>query len=394
MKAVFLEQPGELVIHEVPTPECGAGMITVRVEAVAVCDDDLNAYMGTTEYQRYPIVPGRDAVGVVVEVGAQESGDPATYGSWDSKGRESGRTGNRRKDGHARPDGSNDSERFGASEQSNIIPFTSFTAPRLAVGDRVVLLPHRTRNEADSLECDQRCREDRVSRLGFNVDGTLREFAVLPVDQCAVLPEEIPTKEGVFLASTCKAQNAIRAGGVEELDTVAILGAGDVGIIAAEIALSLGARPILIDPSQARLELARTLGITHTVNPFAAYAAEEIEWITSGDMADVVIDTAGDPEGMGSCLQFAGVGGQVVFTRKPTEHAPADLRYIVGRELSVHACSTTRCDADAALKLLAEGVVRVDALISATLPFEAAPLIIPSIARSPGHYMRVVLSNS
>ncbi|MFW6387766.1 MAG: zinc-dependent alcohol dehydrogenase [bacterium] len=390
MKAIFLEQPGELVIQEVPAPECTAGMITVRVEAVAICDDDLSAYMGETEYQRYPIIPGRDAVGIVVEVGAQARGEPDGTSSRQSGSQESDGTNHRHH--HA-------ARRFNPfvppdDDDPHVISFASYLNPKPAVGDRVVILPGRAQSDADSPACDGRSREDFVRTPGFNIDGTLREFTVVPSEQCAVLPEGILMKEGLFLASTCKAQNAVDAGGVDELDTVTIMGAGDVGIIAAQIVLAHGARPILVDPSQARLELARSLGITHTINPFAAYAAEEIEWITSGDMADVVIDTAGDAEGMGSCLQFAGVGGRVVFTRKPAAKAPADLRYVVKRELSVHTCRNARCDADAALRLLTEGHVRVDPLVSATLPFEAAPFIIPSIARNPGHYMRVVLSST
>lgn len=349
MKAVFLTEPGELQLNDVPAPSCGSGMVKVRIESVGVCDDDISAYHGLNEYQRYPIVLGRDAAGVVMEVGGTAGdGDPRVI---------------------------------------------TFRREAVAPGDRVVLLPQRIPQDHDLSVCSERCRHDRMGRLGFNIDGALREFAVLPVEQVAVLPDGVSVKEAVFVQSICKALRAVQSAAPEEDDTVAIMGAGDVGIIAAQIVLAHSARPILIDPTQSRLELARSIGITHVVNPFASYAAEEIEWVTSGDMADSVIDTAGDSAGMGSCLQFAGSGGRVVFTRKPAEKTPADLRYIVDRDLSVHSCGNTSCDIDAAMRLLVDGTVKVDSLVSATLPLEAAPLIIPSVARNPGHYMRVILSN-
>ncbi len=349
MKAVFLTEPGELELNDIPAPTCGNGMVKVRIESVGVCDDDLSAYRGQNEYQRYPIVLGRDAAGVVVETGeAKENGDP----------------------------------RIITFQRASVDP-----------GARVVLLPHRIPRDHDLDVCSERCRYDRMGLLGFNVDGALREYAVLPVEQVAVLPDNVTLKEAVFVQSICKALNAVESAAPEEGDTVAIMGAGDVGIIAAQIVLAHAARPILIDPAQSRLELAKAMGVTHVVNPFASYAAEEIEWITSGDMADSVIDTAGEPAGMGSCLQFAGSGGRVVLTKKPAEKTTADLRYIIDRDLSVHSCGNTTCDVDAAMRLLLDRTVEVGSLVSATLPMEAAPLIIPSVARNPGHYMRVVLSN-
>ena len=360
MKAIFLEEPGQLVVSDVPTPVCEPGMVRVRIEAVGICEDDISAFLGNTEYQRYPIVPGRDATGVVVETNDTS------------------------------PD-ADDDESEGNDGNGRILSFTAARSGGIEVGTRVVILPRRIRTEADCLQCDQRSRDDNMSQLGFNVDGTLREFAVVPKEQCVVLPDELPAREAVFLQSVCKAVGAITIGGTEELDTVVIIGAGDVGIIAAQVAIHKGAKPIVIDPSEPRLELARSLGVPHTVNPFACFAAEEVEWITSGDMADVVVDTTGDFHALGGCLQFAGPGGKVILTRKPPVQAKADLRYIVDRELSVLTARNNFCDTARALDMLMNGQIRVDSLISTTLPIEAAPFIIPSIARNPGHYMRVVL---
>lgn len=369
MKAVFLSEPGELVISDVPTPSCEPGMVRIRIEAVGVCEDDLSAFLGNTEYQRYPIVPGRDAAGVVVETNDAQTEDGAerdTTGSCHTAF-------NRDSDG------------------GRILSFAAARSGSIKVGDRVVILPRRIRTDADSKQCDQRSREDHMSQLGFNVDGALREFAVVPKEQCIVLPSEIPPREAVFIQSVCKAVSAIGTGGTEELDAVVIIGAGDVGIIAAQVAIQKGAKPIVIDPSEPRLQLARSLGVSHTVNPFACFAADEVEWITGGDMADVVVDTTGDPNALAGSLQYAGPGGKVVLTRKPTTQAKADLRFIVDRELSVHAARRNYCDTATALNMLAKGQVKVNSLISTTLPLEAAPLIIPSIARNPDHYLRVVL---
>ncbi len=378
MKAVFLEEPGELVVNDVPTPACEAGMVRVRIEAVGVCEDDLSAFLGNTEYQRYPIVPGRDATGVVVETNdepAASDGNGGDGGSCDWN-QDNGNSG----------DGDE-----GNSGDGHILSFAAARSGKLEVGDRVVLLPKRIRTEADCLQCDERSRYDHMSQLGFNVDGALREFAVVPREQCVVLPGEISSREGIFLQSVCRAVSAIKTGGVEEFDTVVIIGAGDVGIIAAQAAVHEGARPIIVDPSEPRLQLARSLGIPHTVNPFACFAAEEVEWITSGDMADVVVDTTGDANALGGCFQFAGQGGKVILTRTPRVQAKADLRYIIERELSVHTSRTNICDTGTALNMLVHGQIRVDSLVSTTLPLEAAPFIIPSIAENPDHYLRVVL---
>ncbi|MFP4511014.1 MAG: zinc-binding dehydrogenase, partial [Spirochaetaceae bacterium] len=228
------------------------------------------------------------------------------------------------------------------------------------------------------------------TRLGHNIDGTLAEFAVVPVEQCVPVPETVSTRDAVFLQASRRALYAVHRSAVSDGDYVAIIGAGDMGIIAAQLVRNLGGTPILVDTGETRLDLARGLGFEHTINPFNAYAAEEIEWTTSGDMADVVIDMTGRSDVASQCPDFAAEGGRIVYTRTQQPDAFVSTRSLVKKELSVLGCQSCGAPPEVVFAEMAAGHIRVDSLVSTQLPFEAAPLVIPSVVENPDSYMKVL----
>lgn len=366
MRAIVLNGPGLLSMEERETAKLRPGWARVRISTVALCEDDLDAFRGTMEHQRYPIIPGRDAVGTIVEYHPAETAE--------------------------------------TEPEEGIIPFRP--AQKAAEeGSLVSILPE---NYADrvlaehSAHAHGRCNRlprfrtrglpnrPTRTRLGHNIDGTLAEFAVVPIEQCVPIPEGVETRDAVFLQAARRALYAVHRGEVSDGDYVAIIGAGDMGIIAAQLIRNLGGTPILVDTGETRLDLARSLGFEHTINPFNAYAAEEIEWTTSGDMADVVIDMTGRTDVASQCPDFAAEGGRIVYTRTQQPDAFLSTRSLVMKELSVLGCHTCGAPPEAVFREMAAGHIRVDSLISTHLPFDAAPLVIPSVVENPDNYMKVL----
>ncbi len=374
MRAAVLHGPGLLSMEERELSALRPGWARVRISTVAVCEDDLDAYRGTMEHQRYPVIPGRDAVGTIVEYHSPEL------------------------------------ER--TQKQDGIIPFRPAGAGP-GEGSLVALLPENYidrvfAGEQASEQSDERNRCNRLprfrtrglpdrpakTRLGHNIDGALAEYAVVPIEQCVPVPEGVDTRDAVFLQAGRRALYAVHRSKAAEGDYVAIIGAGDMGIIAAQLVRNAGGTPILVDTGETRLDLARSMGFEHTINPFNAYAAEEIEWITSGDMADVVIDMTGRSDVASQCPDFASEGGRIVYTRCQERDAFVSSRSLVLKELSIVGCQNCGAPPDAVFDELASGRVRVDSLVSTHLPLDAAPLVIPSVVENPDHYMRVLFGSA
>ncbi|TVQ25696.1 MAG: hypothetical protein EA383_07735 [Spirochaetaceae bacterium] len=374
MRAAVLNGPGLIAMEDRETPTLRPGWVRVRISIVAACEDDLDAYRGTVEHQRYPIIPGRDAVGTIVEY------------------RHANRT---------------DQE-----NEPGVIPFRR-PDTALSEGSLVAILPEnyadRVLSEHDSeRDAQQNGRCNRLprfrtrgianrptrTRLGHNVDGAMAEYAVVPIEQCVAIPDNIETRDSVFLQAGRRAMYAVHRSEAGDGDYVAIIGAGDTGIIAAQLVRNRGGIPILIDTGETRLDLARSLGFEHTVNPYNAYAAEEIEWITSGDMADAVIDMTGRSDVAAQCPDFASEGGRIVYTRCQQPDAFVSSRSLVMKELSVIGCRHCGAPPNAVFEEMASGRLRVDSLVSTQLPLEAAPIVIPSIVEHPDHYMRVLFGSA
>ena len=79
------------------------------------------------------------------------------------------------------------------------------------------------------------------------------------------------------------------------------------------IAAMQGANKVIgIDLNQSRLDIASSLGTTHSINPENDDLVESISEITNGDMADIVIEATGRPEGLNSCIDIVKKHGTVI----------------------------------------------------------------------------------
>jgi len=119
---------------------------------------------------------------------------------------------------------------------------------------------------------------------------------------------------------------AINTGEVKRGESVAVIGCGGVGIAAIQGAQLAGATTIIaVDIDQAKLDLAATLGATHTVNSRDSDPIESIRALTGGFGADVVIDAVGRPETYLQAFHARDLAGRVVLVGVPTPEMTIEL---------------------------------------------------------------------
>jgi S-(hydroxymethyl)mycothiol dehydrogenase len=113
---------------------------------------------------------------------------------------------------------------------------------------------------------------------------------------------------------------------VQRGDSVAVIGCGGVGAAAIAGARLAGAATIIaVDIDDRKLERARELGATHTVNSKDADAVEAIQALTGGHGADVVIDAVGRPETWKQAFYGRDLAGTVVLVGVPTPSMQLEL---------------------------------------------------------------------
>ncbi|MFW0775067.1 S-(hydroxymethyl)mycothiol dehydrogenase [Paenarthrobacter nitroguajacolicus] len=119
---------------------------------------------------------------------------------------------------------------------------------------------------------------------------------------------------------------ALNTGGVKRGDSVAVIGCGGVGVAAIAGAALAGATTIIaVDIDAKKLQRAKELGATHTVDSSTSDPVEEIRALTGGFGADVVIDAVGRPETYKQAFYARDLAGTVVLVGVPTPEMTLEL---------------------------------------------------------------------
>ncbi len=283
MKAVLRVRPGEVAVVERPRPEPGPGEVLVRVRACGICGSDL-ARLRDPHEKWNRVVLGHECSGLV--------------------------------------------EAFGP-------PVRGADGPPLELGQRVALLPLRPdftcrfcRRGAYSL-CDS------YGFFGSRQDGGLAEYLLVPAENLLPLPEEVDDETGALLEPLSVATEAcllggLRAGGepvmaccpgdgqgadrfLTEAPSVLVMGAGTIGLLAVQVALALGAAPVLAcDVLPERLDLAAALGAQPLLGGSGS-VAEQVRAQTEGQGVAVCLECSGHHAAFAPVLESLAKGGTVVL---------------------------------------------------------------------------------
>jgi len=273
--ARFKGAPVEVTSINIPDP--GPGEVVVQVQACGVCHTDLTYRDGGIN-DEFPFLLGHEAAGVVEEVG--EGVDSVSVGdfvilNWRAV------CGQCRACKRGRPQ----------------YCFNTFNAiQKMTLEDGTQLTP----------------------ALGI---GAFAEKTLVHAGQCTrVDPSADPAVVGLLGCGVMAGLGAaVNTGNVSRGDSVAVIGCGGVGDAAIMGARLAGAGTIIaIDRDARKLEWARELGATHTVNATDADSVEAVQELTGGYGADVVIDAVGRPETWRQAFYARDLAGTVVLVGVPT----------------------------------------------------------------------------
>ena len=298
MYCAVLERPRILNVKEREIPKIGDGEILIRVAACAICGTDEKKYfVGHKLIKSYPIVPGHEVTGEIVEVGR------------------------RVREFDVQVDGERETRTFTEGEKVVIAP---------------VIACEKCVNCTEGRPESCNFRED----FGFNYDGGFEEYTVIPekllkkkINPVISLPKGVP----LYMASVSEPfacalhahKKLVRPGrwnrkrnvyniiqGVAEGDVVVVIGGGPLGCMHAELAKSSGAGTVVVaQHSEWRLNMIKELGVAdhYVLNKTTEDLVNEINSITDGRGADVVITAASSPIAQIQALKIVRQGGVVSF---------------------------------------------------------------------------------
>jgi len=154
------------------------------------------------------------------------------------------------------------------------------------------------------------CRNMKI--LGVHTDGVFAEYAKIPEICAWKLPDNIPTEIGAAYEPFGIAVHGVLKGKIAGLSAV-IIGAGPIGLFAANVASVSGASQVfVVDINNYRLNLAKKMGQDIiTLNSTQDDVVKEIREKTSGTGVDVVIELSGSVAGTRTGFEVVGKGGRV-----------------------------------------------------------------------------------
>ncbi|MGV9314438.1 S-(hydroxymethyl)mycothiol dehydrogenase [Streptomyces sp. NPDC003691] len=158
--------------------------------------------------------------------------------------------------------------------------------------------------------------------------GAFAEKTLVAAGQCTkVDPAVAPSVAGLLGCGVMAGIGAaVNTGAVTRGDTVAVIGCGGVGDAAIVGARLAGAATVIgIDIDDRKLETARAMGATHTVNSRATDPVEAVRELTGGFGADVVIEAVGRPETYRQAFYARDLAGTVVLVGVPTPDMTLEL---------------------------------------------------------------------
>jgi alcohol dehydrogenase len=213
--------------------------------------------------------------------------------------------------------------------------------------------------------------------LGHLIHGVQAEYVRVPFADTSVyaIPDRLTDEQVLFLADILPTSYEVGVlnGGIEPGDTVAIVGAGPIGLAAVMTArLYTPGRIVVMDVADARLEKANAFGADVVVNNARENAVERVLELTDGLGADVAVEAVGVPETFELCTELVRPGGRVANVGVHGKPATLHLETLWIRGVTVTTGLVDTFTTPRLLKLIDEG--RLDPTPFATHRFELAEL--------------------
>jgi 2-desacetyl-2-hydroxyethyl bacteriochlorophyllide A dehydrogenase len=334
MRGVLFHGPRELTVVDLPLPPLAPDEVRLRVERSGICGSDVASWRGDWPTAVVPSVKGHEVCGTVTEIGAAVSG---------------------------------------------VLP-----------GMLVAVRPIRGCGVCRSCARGAYNRCGDWSMYGLQRPGGWADEMVVRQDHARPLPPGVTADQAVLTEPLAVVTHAFGLAGSLRGASVAILGAGTLGLLAIQAARLLGATSVYATGRQDRkLALAERFGArvgdARTEDVVAAGLAR-------GGPFDVVLDCIGSSEALNQGLRLAAAGGTVLLVAGP-HHPTLELDYVEfrAREVSLIASRIYGADFDDAIALLGRGELDLAPLITHRFDVEHAPEAVAFADANRADAIKVVL---
>ena len=311
MKAAVLHEVRDLRLEDVMTPKIKADEVLIKIHATGICGTDIHIYRGEWK-TGMPIILGHEFSGIIAETGRDVS--------------------------------------------------------NLNVNDPVVAEPNIPCGSCYFCRMSERnyfC--ENLQAVGVTINGAFAEYVKIKAANVYKLPKDLSLDEAALIEPLACCIRGIDQAGIRIGDTVAIIGAGPIGLILLQLARLAGASMLIqTDMEDARLKMARKLGADYVINITEEDPVEAIKRLTNGYGTDVAIEAVGSPKAITQAMRATRRGGRLnIFGVSPQdavwEVKPFEL---YDKELTITTSYRSPFTFQRAVKIVSSRKVNLKPLIS------------------------------
>lgn len=315
MKASVLTAPGKFETRQVPDPKIeNESDVLIRVKAVGVCGSDMHYYTTGrigSQVVKYPFIVGHESAGVVEKVGK--------------------------------------------------------AVTRVKPGQKVAIEPAVSCGRCDQCKSGRQntCRELRFLGAPGQMAGAMREFVVMPEENCFPMKESTTFEQGALSEPLAIAVYAVERSAVANAANVAILGVGPIGMSVFHVLRTKNVGDVYAtDRIDARLEVAKRLNPAWTGNPDRTDVAKEISR-AEPLMMDVVFECSGDPQAIVQAVHLMKPGGNFMIVGIPeVDDITLPAHELRRKEITIINVRRQNHTTQQAIDLLEQGKVKMDSLVT------------------------------
>ena len=336
MIAIQVERPHALALVEQGTPAPGPGEVLVRVRRAGICGSDMHILHGSNLFARYPRIIGHEFAGEIEAVAPDVTG--------------------------------------------------------LAPGDRVVVDPVVSCGACYACRVGRPNVCARLEVFGVHRDGGFRDLVPVPARNVVKVRPDLPVEIAALAEPFSIAANVLSRTGCGPEDSVLIYGAGTVGLTVLQVAKLKGARCLVSDPDEARLERAMGFGADLAIQPQRTPVAEAVRSELDGLGPSVVIDGAGVPALLEEACRVASPAGRIGLLGFSPAPCNVSQQEIVKKELTLVGSRLNRQLLPEVVGWLESGRLTPAAMITQTFAASEARAAFELVERHPERTVKVQLA--
>jgi L-iditol 2-dehydrogenase len=310
----------DLRLEELPRPEPGPGEVLLKVASVGVCGSDVHYYLEGrigSQVVTGPIIMGHEFSARIAGLG------PGVEG--------------------------------------------------LSVGQLVTVEPGISCGQCESCRQGHPNLCPNVRFCGTPpIDGVFADYTVMPAENCFPLPEGFSPVDGAMLEPLGIAIHSVDLAHLQVGQTVAVLGAGPIGLLIAAVAKAAGAAEIyMTEPLAHRRQFALNYVADAALDPNGIDVVAEIKRLTGGRGVDVAFEAAGEADTPQEAAAVARIGGKVIVAGIPADDTMnMNASTVRHKGLTIKVVRRMKHTYPRAIRLVQTGMVDVKPLATHLFPLE------------------------